>query len=339
MTVARAQCRSLGINKVAIGNFENKYKNVNAGGKLVEVVFTNAGVEFEVSKPPHVEVIELLVVGGGGGGGASTTSQAGAGGGAGAVVYTKLYVGGIPSWYGLVGKGGAGALGAATNKYGRQGEPSYFGPSSLRWRHTRFQANNTLPFGGGGSEMIGSGEDVYTGLTESGTPNIFAPAGSGGGGGGTFSNSMPAGGSHGGVGVGSNRQRHFLDFGGIQGWPTFPGGGQIGGYSGGTSGATSGAGGGGGCEAPGQIGTTSVGGNGGAGIALMGRQVGGGGGGGRGSGSPGTGVFGGGNGSTTTNASDAVDGSGSGGGGAGGNGTARNGGKGGNGIIVLRYYV
>lgn len=338
MTVARAQCRSLGINKVAKGNFENKYKNVNAGAQMVEVVFNSLGSS-EWTKPPQVELIELLVVGGGGGGGASTTSQAGGGGGAGAVVYQKLFVGGLPRFKVYVGDGGAGALGSATNKYGRQGEPSWFGPSSIEWAHSRWQANNTLPFGGGGLEQIGAGEDNYDGVSDGGTPNIFAPGGSGGGGGGTWSNSMPAGGSHGGVGVGSNRQRFFMDLGGIQGWPTFPGGGQIGGYSGGTTGATSGAGGGGGCEGPGGQGSTSAGGNGGIGIEVMGREVGGGGGGGRGSGNAGTGSFGGGSGGTTVNGSDAVDGTGGGGGGAGGNGTARNGGKGGNGIVVIRYYI
>jgi hypothetical protein len=337
MTIARAQCKSLGINKAAKGNFENKYKNVNAGAKFIDVVFSTPG-RFTWTKPPHVELVELLVVGGGGGGGSSTTTQAGGGGGAGAVVYQKMYLGGIPTWYVMVGKGGAGALGSTTNRYGRHGSPSSFGPSSLRWSHTRFENNLTLPFGGGGAENIGRGEDVYSGVGPESTLNVFAEAGSGGGGGGGFSSSMP-GASHGGCGVGA-RERFLLQaVGAGPGFATFSGQGNIGGWSGGTTGATSGAGGGGGCNGPGQGGTTSVGGNGGAGISIMGRAVGGGGGGGRGAGSAGTGSFGGGNGSTTGNAANAVDGSGGGGGGAGGNGTARNGGKGGNGIVVIRYYV
>ena len=260
--------------------------------------FTKTGVEHEFKVPAWVESMEYLVVGGGGSGGRYARCG---GGGAGGLVTNVMAVVSGTNYTIKVGAGGAALSASTTATSGNQG-----GDSTI-------ELNDT--------------------------PVVIAY---GGGGGGTGSTNGKSGGSGGGAGgYSAKKDLHYSGGAATQADSIYGGLGKAGGnVVGTTSSVTRGGGGGGGAGGNGANATGSSGAKGGDGVESMitgeakWYAAGGGGGGESKGGAGGSGI--GGKGADGKNGSPGVDGTGSGGGGTGNTGSYASG-KGGDGIVILRY--
>lgn len=229
---------------------------------------------------------------------------------------------GVTVWYTVVAGGGGGAGGGTSTRYGAGGGAGGFlNASGLSISGT---VNVVVGDGGAGGSASNVGTNGQNSSFANTTPTNGINARGGGGGGSYNSNNGVGGGS----GGGSYR-------GGTVGSGVAPQGNNGGlGYSS----SAYGSGGGGGGTATGSDGATANGGAGGAGnlSSINGtavRYAGGGGGAGTTGGTAGTG--GGGTGGSGTGAG--TDGTTATGGGGGGSGTSQTGGKGGSGIVIIRY--
>ena len=320
-------------SRTEAGVFQGDGGTVLQDGEYIVHVFTNSGT-FKLSK---TVTADILVVGGGGGGGAA--QQGGGGGGGGGVVYRQAVSLSADKYDIVVGQGGAGGY-AKGNSAGDEIVHAQNGETSIAFGLNAVGGGA----GGGGAKIISSGTSADKTQGWDGA--------SGGGGAGRRIPSTAESIAGGSVVEGGN------------------------GYAGGasTNGAASvsqgynhcWAGGGGGAGGPGGSGictadagtaakTTGVAGDGGVGLpcGITGAEVlyGGGGGGGQAcyqyaseSGTAGKGGIDGGGAGSGNSSTDAysglagVDGCGGGGGGGGGFGTAvADGGKGGCGVVIVRY--
>ena len=230
--------------------------------------------------------------------------------------------------YLLVGGGGGGSGGSSGGGGGGGGVVA----GSLQLNINSTSTLTTGSGGAGGNANAGAGgNSTFGGMTAYG-------GGAGGGNGTAASNGASGGGGLSGGGVPEGT--YFASGTAIYGGQGFNGGR---GYSVTTGSAAYPGGGGGGAGGAGQDATLNASGNGGIGREsfITGSSVyygGGGGGGGQTRGTAGTGgLGGGGDGSILGNGSAGTNGLGGGGGGSGFDGSAKNGGAGGSGVVVLRY--
>ena len=230
--------------------------------------------------------------------------------------------------YLLVGGGGGGSGGSSGGGGGGGGVVA----GSLQLNISSTSTLTTGSGGAGGNANAGAGGNTtFGGMTAYG-------GGAGGGNGTAASNGASGGGGLSGGGVPEGT--YFASGTAIYGSQGFDGGR---GYSVTTGSAAYPGGGGGGAGGAGQDATLNASGNGGIGREsfITGSSVyygGGGGGGGQTRGTAGTGgLGGGGNGSILGNGTAGMNGLGGGGGGSGFDGSAKNGGAGGSGVVVLRY--
>ena len=286
------------------GQFTFPVTNTYSRPGLITTVasFTTVGTT-SWSAPTGVRTIEVLVVAGGGGGGGGFDTWAGAGGGgAGGVIYRSEYTV-VPgnSYTVTVGDGGAGGTGSSP-RTGTNGQNSVF--------------DTLTAVGGGGGGGWQSAPNASNALS----------GGSGGGGANSSGGFLGAAGTAGQGFAGGNG----MSYSGTN--ASSGGGGGGAGGVGGSPGGNTGGGGGYGLwfNITGTAQVYAVGGGGGGGVT----------GGGAGPGLPGTGGRGGNGTGSSGTAGTSNTGSGGGGGGSTANPNATtNGGKGGSGIVVIRYTI
>lgn len=286
-----------------------KYSLVEGGVEDVVVVFTGTDQQYEYTIPENVSQIRYLAVAGGGSGGGGAGGASG-GGGAGGMLERSF----LPVNVGDVLKINVGKGGAKVNGGSSHASASYArGNSGTDSAITNGSAEVVHVFGGG----AGGGGQLAP-----------EPGGSGGGSNGFYTNGEEKGGAS------SSDSNQGYAGGGEAGGKSYAGGG--GGGAGGPGGrnnvSSAGNGGAGGIGRVSDITDVPVyyaGGGGGGGRSTSSDSAGGLGGGGKGGGSGG---------SATNNGGDGVDGLGGGGGVLLGTNQAKSG-KGGDGIVIIRYTI